>query len=487
MFKTAEEIIPDPESLLESVRSIGYSVKEAISDLIDNSISANATKINVVFEMNESLEFHLIDNGEGMSYEELVSAFRLGSTNPKTTRKENDLGRFGMGMKTASLSQCRAVTVTSKQNGQVYSRTLDLDEVSVHKKWIIGEKEIHPNITDFLEKIDSGTIVSWEKIDDSDISEEEFDHLLLEIRDYISLCFHRFMERSKDSIEFALNGLNIEPVSPIVTDSQIFSEISLDGVDSKMKAYTIPIRKENQSEALFNSFELFNGVESQQGIYIYRSDRLLCFGGWLGIVRPNNSYKLCRVIIDFKNDYSSDTIWSIDIKKTKATIPYAYRQEIKRFVKKAQLDSSRKIGKYNKKELIKANAKLYDNVELWTVKKNKTYGFWEYNLNIDNPLFTPLLEKVKETDLQLILDIVTRNLPIADIIDNNDEEPANHDTLYALVDLEDVLQKEKRAAKLALHNAIKLGMTKKEAMDYILAVEPFMMHKTELKDYLNDA
>ena len=121
------------------------------------------------------------------------------------------------------------------------------------------------------------------------------------------------------------------------------------------------------------------------------------------------------------------------------------------------------------------------------MKKNKTYGFWEYNLNIDNPLFTPLLEKIKETDLQLILDIVTRNLPIADIIDNNDEEPANHDTLYALVDIEDVLQKEKRAAKLALDNAIKLGMTKKEAMDYILAVEPFMMHKNELKDYLNDA
>ena len=154
---------------------------------------------------------------------------------------------------------------------------------------------------------------------------------------------------------------------------------------------------------------------------------------------------------------------------------------------KAQLDSSRKIGKYNKKELIKANAKLYDNVELWRVKKNKTYGFWDYSLNIDNPLFTPLLEKIKETDLQLILDIITRNLPIADIIDNNDEEPANHDTLYALVDIEDVLQKEKRAAKLALDNAIKLGMTKREAMDYILAVEPFMMHKTELKDYLNDA
>ena len=142
MFKITEEIIPDPESLLESIRSIGYSLKEAVSDLIDNSISANASEIKVVFELNDFLEFHLIDNGTGMSYQKLVSAFRLGSANPKATRENNDLGRFGMGMKTASLSQCRAVTVTTKQNHTLISRTLDLDEVSLQKKWIIGEKSL---------------------------------------------------------------------------------------------------------------------------------------------------------------------------------------------------------------------------------------------------------------------------------------------------------------------------------------------------------
>lgn len=484
MFKTTDEIIPDPESLLESIRSVGYSLKEAISDLIDNSISANASSIRVIINLEGEGEFHLIDNGDGMDHQKLVSSFRLGSTNPKTTREENDLGRFGMGMKTASLSQCRSVTVTSKQNKCVVSRTLDLDEVSKQKKWVIGEKEIHSEIVKQLDNIEHGTIISWEKIDHTDVSKEENDNLLLDVRNYISLCFHRFMERTNNKISFYLNDVLIKPISPVVEGSQIFSEIALDDIDSKMRAFTIPIRKDNNSSSIFNSLELFNGLENQQGIYIYRSDRLLCFGGWLGIVKPNNSYKLCRVIIDFKNDYSSDSKWSIDIKKTKAEIPYEYRQEIKRFVQKAQKDSSIKIGKYNRVEMGSSIRNLYENAELWVIKKNTKYGYWDYSLNIDNPIFKGLLEKVKKKELKVLLDIISRNIPIADIIDNNDEEPANHDTLYAEIDLEDILANEKKHAQQLLQIFLQSGETKSEAIEKILSVEPFVRHKQELSDFL---
>lgn len=484
MFKTTDEIIPDPESLLESIRSVGYSLKEAISDLIDNSISANASSIRVIINLEGDGEFHLIDNGDGMDHQKLVSSFRLGSTNPKTTREENDLGRFGMGMKTASLSQCRSVTVTSKQNNCVVSRTLDLDEVSKQKKWVIGEKELHSEIVKQLDDIEHGTIISWEKIDHTNVSKEENDNLLLDVRNYISLCFHRFMERTNNKISFYLNDVLIKPISPVVEGSQIFSEIALDDIDSKMRAFTIPIRKDNNSFSIFNSFELFNGLENQQGIYIYRSDRLLCFGGWLGIVKPNNSYKLCRVIIDFKNDYSSDSKWSIDIKKTKAEIPYEYRQEIKRFVQKAQKDSSIKIGKYNRVEMGSSIRNLYENAELWVIKKNTKYGYWDYSLNIDNPIFKGLLEKVKKKELKVLLDIISRNIPIADIIDNNDEEPVNHDTLYAEIDLEDILANEKKHAQQLLQIFLQSGETKSEAIEKILSVEPFVRHKQELSDFL---
>lgn len=484
MFKKTDEIVPDPESLLESIRSVGYSLKEAISDLIDNSISANATRIDIIINLEGSGKFYLIDNGDGMNHEKLVSSFRLGSTNPKTTRDENDLGRFGMGMKTASLSQCRSVTVTSKQKNSMVSRTLDLDEVSKLKKWVIGEKDIHLEITGQLNELECGTIISWEKIDHTNVSKEENDNLLLDVRNYISLCFHRFMERMNNKISFYLNDVLIKPISPIVEGSQVFSEILLDDIDSKMRAFTIPIRKDNNSSSVFNSVELFDGVENQQGIYIYRSDRLLCFGGWLGIVKPNNSYKLCRVIIDFKNDYSSDSKWSIDIKKTKAEIPYEYRQEIKRFVQKAQKDSSIKIGKYNRVEMGSSIRNLYENAELWVIKKNTKYGYWEYSLNIENPIFKGLLEKVKKEQLKVLLDIISRNIPIADIIDNNDEEPANHDTLYAEIDLEQILANEKKHAQQLLQIFLQSGETKSEAIKKILSVEPFVRHKQELSDFL---
>lgn len=484
MFKSTDEIIPDPESLLESIRSVGYSLKEAISDLIDNSISANASRIDVIIDLENSGEFHLLDNGDGMDHQKLVSSFRLGSTNPKITRDENDLGRFGMGMKTASLSQSRSVTVTSKQNNNIVSRTLDLDEVSSLKKWVIGEKEQQSDIISKLKEIEHGTIVSWEKIDHSKISKEENNNLLFEIRNYISLCFHRFMERSNNKIAFYLNNVIIKPVSPVVEGAQVFSEIALNDIDSKMRAFTIPIRKENKSVSVFNSFELFNGVENQQGIYIYRSDRLLCFGGWLGIVKPNNSYKLCRVIIDFKNDYSSDNKWNIDIKKTKAEIPYEYRREIKRFVQKAQKDSSIKIGKYNRNEIGTSISNLYEDAELWVIKKNNKFGYWEYSLNINNPIFKGILEKVKKYELEVLLKIITRNIPIADIIDNNDEEPANHDMLYAEIDLEDVLFNEKKQVEKLLQIFLQTGKTKSDAIEKILSVEPFIRHKKELSEHL---
>ena len=483
-FRIAEEIIPDPESLLESIRSVGYSLKEAISDLLDNSISAQATKVKIILERDGDLEFHLFDNGKGMDLTKLVSAFRLGSTNPKEVRSDNDLGRFGMGLKTASLSQCRQVTVTTKQNNLVISRTLDLDEVAKQKKWIIGELNIPKRLKELFNTVDSGTIVSWKKINQSSINDQEFQDLLLEIRNYISVCFHRFMERTNKKVSFYLNNVKIKSTSPIVEGSQVFSEVSIDGVDSTMTAFTIPIRLHNQEYSLFNSFELFNGVENQQGVYIYRSDRLLCFGGWLGIVKPNNSYKLCRVVIDFENDYHSDIMWSIDIKKTKAEIPYVYKQEIKNFVKKAQLDSSRKIGKYNKRELRQANNDIYDNIELWKIKKNDKYRFWEYSINLENPIFSSMLSKISKNELTLIFDIISRNIPIADIIDNNDDEPAYHDTIYAEIDIDEVLEKEKRAARLAVDNAVMLGLTKKDAIDKVVSVEPFSRHKEELLKHL---
>ena len=153
-------------------------------------------------------------------------------------------------------------------------------------------------------------------------------------------------------------------------------------------------------------------------------------------------------------------------------------------MKKAQKDSSIKIGKYNRLEISSSIRNLYENADLWVIKKNTKYGYWEYALNIDNPIFKGVHEKINKKELEILLNIMSRNIPIADIIDNNDEEPANHDTLYAEIDLEDVIANEKKHALKLLQIFLQSGETKSDAIEKIVSVEPFVRHKKVLSDFL---
>ena len=161
---------PDAESFLQSLRSYGYSVETAISDLIDNSITANASDISITYGIDRFSSFVRIeDNGKGMNENELLNAMKIGSFNPLAARDENDLGRFGLGLKTASFSQCRRLTVkTRNKSGSEFIRCWDLDFVSEKKDWVLlrecADKNSNLNLSDF--KFDgSGTIVLWEKLD----------------------------------------------------------------------------------------------------------------------------------------------------------------------------------------------------------------------------------------------------------------------------------------------------------------------------------
>ena len=124
-----KECVPFAPTLIESMRSLGYSFPSAIADLLDNSISAKAKKITIIAEPSSDPEMIIFDDGCGMSYDELYEAMRYGSTNPLETRSEDDLGRFGLGMKSASLSQCRRMVVVSKKDGVISAFSWDLDYV----------------------------------------------------------------------------------------------------------------------------------------------------------------------------------------------------------------------------------------------------------------------------------------------------------------------------------------------------------------------
>ena len=203
-------IQPSPISLIESLREIGYSMETAIADIMDNSITSGASSIHLRFAWNnEEAWLAIIDDGSGMSADEVTSAMRLGSNNPLNTRSAEDLGRFGLGLKTASFSQCRQLTVITRKQQLTSARQWDLDSIAENPDsgWnlhILGDEEIRgideisSIIDDFMSR-ESGTIILWRKLDrldnfdESGMGEKKLNSLINEARKHIELTFHRFL------------------------------------------------------------------------------------------------------------------------------------------------------------------------------------------------------------------------------------------------------------------------------------------------------
>ena len=482
------DFTPDPISLLESNRNLGYSIEEAISDLIDNSISAKATNISYEIHQNNGQPYFLLkDNGVGMSNanNELVDSFRLGSKNPLEERDPNDLGRFGFGMKTASLSQARILTVITKKKGyNTLAFSLDLNFIRDKGKWLLRtvdddlfEAEFH-----YLRNLDSGTIVRWDDWDRAPNSEDDLLALNSQINDYLSVCFHRFIEKG---ISVCCHDYPLESCSPIPfgEGASQFSKIPLaKNNKAKQTSYILqhPKNWEEDYENIsrFNSFRLFDGFERQQGIYIYRCDRLLTpRGGWLGLIKKGNAAKLARVVIDYPND--ADALWSLDVTKTNASIPYEFKREITKLIDTTKKGSVRKIVRGNRN----VNRSLSQNhSDIWKISDDREFNSYKYLVDTDHPIFRGLIDekKIKEKDLKFLLKLISENLPVAKIIDNNDRDPSKHDRMLFQNKLSET---DLEIAKILFQNQMKTD-TKAVAFSWLLNFEPYCYCEEQLKKEL---
>lgn len=329
---------PKASALMESIRGIGYTLNTAVADVVDNSIAAGARRISVTIhpEDDESNAWiRISDDGCGMNREELIKAMSLGSISPSEIRAESDLGRFGMGLKSASLSQCRRLTVASRKNGVDSSFTWDLDLIEESDEWrlIDNESMIDPRI-EFSS--DNGTVVLWEKIDrardavSKTASGTEKMEVLTRLKNHLRLTFHRFLEDG--DFELLLNRRKLSGWDPFFSFSPAkqcdfpAEYWHQDGHDSavEMQGYVIPL----ESDLPDGGISLFGPEDGLklQGFYIYRGKRLVCYGGWLGLpdMRRGEEYRLARIRIDFKNN--EDEQWGLDIKKSAAKPPKHLRQ-----------------------------------------------------------------------------------------------------------------------------------------------------------------
>lgn len=422
-----KEAQPEAASMIETFRAIGYSLETAVADIIDNSITAEASIVSISRIWNGSNSIITIkDNGTGMSNEELINAMRPGAQNPLIERDANDLGRFGLGLKTASFSQCRKLTVISKKDGKTSYWTWDLDYVAQCKKWNLI-KWMPDGFENSLDDLISGTIVIWSNIDrivpsntskDNVLAKEKFSNSLQNVREHLAMTFHRFIEDRQLSIIWGSH--EIKPWNPFATSEPKLQPFPLEHLPGNvlMQGFVLPHKANFSTESAYDRAKGPKGWNGQQGFYVYRGKRLLLSGQWLGLFHKEESCKLARILIDLPN--SQDAQWQIDIKKSKAFPPSVCRDQIEQYAKTIRT-SAEDVFRHRGKILQQRGGKEF--FPLWLEKAKD--GHFSYVINRKSPIITEIKELVSSNPnfaIELLLKIVESNVPTKTIFINESKE-----------------------------------------------------------------
>lgn len=463
---------PHAAALIEGMRDIGYSLEMAVSDIIDNSITAGARSIGIVAEAFADDPFiAIVDDGAGMTEEELVAAMRPGSRNPRESRDEPDLGRFGLGLKSASFSQCRRLTVVSRKFNVTSAAIWDLDDVAEQNEWVVQLPDSLAEMPDIARLESSGTVVLWQKLDrltggnrdNSAKRGELINRKIADMERHLRLVFHRFMEERKP-LRIALNGRQLLPLDPFsrrnpatITDPE--ESLTLDGVDIEIQSFTIPHHKQ-MSRSDWDDIGGPEGHLRSQGFYLYRGRRLIIHGTWFGLCRQSELTKLSRVRIDIPN--SMDSEWKIDVKKSSAQLPPLVRDRLRRVIERIQGGSRRTYHKRGQKLVNEERLPMWHRIQ--------ADGQIRYRPNIDHPAFADFADSLPEGFRRGFLNciaLVGASLPVETL--HADMAATAEQVVPDRVDEETLVQ----AVKAMLSLSAGTGKDIREIMSMMKDVDPF--------------
>ena len=419
---TEQSKIPPAKSLIQGLRCIGYNFSTALADIIDNSISADAKHIQVLSNPDDEEPYVVIfDDGHGMGFNELDNAMTLGSDRDEKEDSEYELGRFGLGLKSASFSQCLRLTVASKNCNRINAMRYDLNKIQEKNEWlldILDSEEIDslPEI-DLLKKANTGTLVIWQCFDkimeESDSFKNSFINAIGVAKSHIELVFHRFW----DDIEISFNGHRIEKRDPFLTNAPNHQEgrtmtINVDGQDIFVTPFVLPYANsltEDNKRMLGNPKSIYD----DQGFYIYRNKRLIIWGSWLRMKIRSEFNKLARVRVDIPS--SLDSLWMLDVKKSSAKIPDKIKDQLQISIKDSIVRSKREV-KYPGKKEAEAEHPLWQRIDLHG-------GKVKYEINReDNSLYSALADMLDDKQLIALntyLDKIEEFIPKGLIVSDN--------------------------------------------------------------------
>jgi len=470
---------PDPAALIESLRAFGYTTATAISDLIDNSITALARNVWVNFFWDGPDSWIRVDDdGLGMSEDTLMNAMRPGSQSPRLERHPKDLGRFGLGLKSASFSQCRLLSVRSHPKGGPFaSRAWDLDLVESKREWRL-QRDLRGSTEQILRSAPAAanTSVVWQVmdrvVDRSGVSDRRAHDLFLglqaEVEAHLAMTFHRFMQGKSRPLKVWMNDRRVEPWDPFLLDEDATQTLESDPIwyanqRIGVQPYVLP----HHSKITQEKHRLASGPRgwnAHQGFYVYRNQRLLLPGDWLGLpLQKEEHYKLARIQVDLPN--SMDDAWHIDVKKAVARPPGALKQDLLRIAKSTR-EVAAGVYRFRGKQRARAVTGPYAMVWGQKITRDKVH----YLINRDHPLVAELrtesgqLRKTVDAVLRLVEETIPATLITMSL---NEAETSQAEAFEsAPADLVPVL----RAVYAALRRQ---GLSAVDAVTRLTSMEPF--------------
>ena len=471
--------VPPSISMIESIRSFGYNFNTAIADIIDNSISANASKINVHLEWNNGDPYvAILDNGHGMTDQMLAKNVVLGSTNPTDIRDKNDLGRFGLGLKTASFSMSRELHIFSKTiEDQLSYRSWNLDIIEKQGKWLISKKKPswYEDLFDGIKIGKKGTLIIWKNCDrllKNASRLAPFLHMGTELTGYLGTIFSRFIVPPY-KVQICVNNSQVIPWNPIPEGSKSL-EVNY-YQDIKVTPYIAPHQLNFENDDDYKKAGGINGWNAQQGFYVYRNKRLIVNGGWLGLkMKIDEHLKLARIIVEI--DSSLDDIWQIDVLKSRASIPSGGARQFFESIAKQTRALANDMYRFRGK--IISREKASPDIFVWQIKKDIDESK-SFVINRNHPYIKLIDENYSgnQRDFNRMLSLIEDMLPTEAI----QTEKSKGSMKNVEIDYEVV----KNLFNDALSSTNSIGKSKVKAIEDLTFYEPFSSYKDQLKkDFL---
>lgn len=472
---------PKASAMVEALRGLGYNTQTALADIIDNSIAAGATEVRLEFLWAEGQSRILcMDNGRGMSAAELDRAMRLGERNPLEERASADLGRFGLGLKTASFSQCRRLTVATVGSDGLQSLRWDLDYLasSSDDGWHLLEGP-HPGSGSFLDKLSaehSGTLVLWEELDrivTPGSTARDFLNLADKVEQHLGMVFHRYLEGTRPRLRILLNEHPVKPWDPFMTDHPAkpynpptFRHPTCRGIEAE--CHVLPHR-DRLSTAEFERLSGPEGWTAQQGFYVYRNERLLVAGSWLGLGMgrswtKDEAHRLARIRLDIPN--SADADWKIDIRKSTARPPVYLRTWLTALAEETRARARRAFA-HRGKPVLMGKRQV---VEAW--KAEHLANGMRYRIDSEHPAVRAVLDDAGTLlpQIRAMLRVIEETVPVQRIWIDTAENKETPSTGFDQAPPEEVIE----ILQIMYRNLVeKKGYSSSSAKAQLRVTEPF--------------